>query len=152
MLSLLLYLNIPDLINKICSEYKISTSRELKGSYTTVRVMYCGTFYLQEESPKALKLVLYCRVIADRICGQQTHMLTQPLFPFFDIFMDINRMFARMIKETLTQLALSNCTKREGEEAGQVCGWVQHVFALKCTVLIIIIIKKGGVKRINYSH
>lgn len=49
-------------------------------------------------------------------------------------------MFARIIKETLTQLALSNCTKQEGEEEGQVCGRVQHVFALKCTVLI----KKGG--------
>lgn len=53
------------------------------------------------------------------------------------------------IKETLTQLALSNYTKQEGEEEGQVCGWMQ--FALKCTVLI----KKkggGGVKRIHYLH
>lgn len=50
-------------------------------------------------------------------------------------------MFARIIKETLTQLALSNCTKQEGEEEGQVCGWVQHVFALKYTVLIK---KRGG--------
>lgn len=50
-------------------------------------------------------------------------------------------MFARIIEETLTQLALSNCTKQEGEEEGQVCGRVQQVFALKCTVLIK---KRGG--------
>lgn len=47
-------------------------------------------------------------------------------------------MFARIIKETLTQLALSNCTKQEGEEEGV---WTRATCI--CTEMYCLIKKRG---------
>lgn len=86
MLSLLLYLNIPDLINKICLEYKFSTSRELKGSYTTVRVTHCGTFICRKNRQKHLN---FCFIAESLFTGFVANKHTAFIF-LFDTFMDIN--------------------------------------------------------------